>query len=205
MTIRLRWALPAAWALLLWVCAALAGEPPSVESLRPWLAKVAPADLIPGSDRFGAIRESPVVASVYRDARLVGMSWYVRTENGQPPAGFVGGNDWWHHHPRLCFNRTTAVITGVNQTDSACQANNGMNLHTQDYYMVHLWVVDGLPYEGDVFAPTHPCIKSTGAIFDEDDPCHTSLLGGAGGAAPLAGKADEQSYGYCPIGSLAAS
>ena len=137
-----------------------------------------------------------------RDARLVGMSWYVRTEDGQPPAGFVGGNDWWHHHPRLCFNRTTAIITGVNQADSTCQAGNGVNLHTQNYYMVHLWVVDDLEYEGDVFAPQHPCIKSTGAIFDMDDPCHTSLLGGAA-ATSRSGVPDEQSYGYCPLGSLA--
>ncbi len=138
------------------------------------------------------------------DSRLIGMSWYVRTSDGQPPEGFAGGNDWWHHHPRLCHRLTDALIIGVNQADSTCAANGGLNLHTQNYYMVHLWVVDGLPYEGDVFAPTHPCIKSTGAIFDESDPCHTSLLGGAGAGA-VAGKADEQSYGYCPIGSLAAA
>lgn len=136
------------------------------------------------------------------DAELVGMSWYVRTDDGQPPEGFVGDNDWWHHHPRLCFRSTDAIIIGVNQNDSTCANNGGVNLHTQNYYMVHLWVVDDLEYEADVFAPQHPCITSGGAIFDMDDPCHTSLL--PNGAASRSGDAPvPASAYYCPLARLA--
>ena len=27
-------------------------------------------------------------------------------QTGLPPEGFVGNNDWWHHHPTLCLDRT---------------------------------------------------------------------------------------------------
>ena len=82
------------------------------------------------------------------------MSWYVRTENGQPPEGFVGGNDWWHHHPNLCLSTVDARIIGVNTTDAGCTGIGGINTYMSNYYMVHLWVVDDLEYRNDVFAPT---------------------------------------------------
>lgn len=107
-----------------------------------------------------------------RDAVLVGMSYYVRTDTGLPPEGFVGNNDWWHHHPTLCLDRTTAVASSPNISDATCASRDGVNVHLQDYYMLHLWVVDDLEYHADVHAPMHPCILSTGAIFDMDDPCH---------------------------------
>lgn len=137
------------------------------------------------------------------DAELVGMSWYVRTTDGNPPEGFVGGNDWWHHHPRLCFRTTDALIISVNASDASCTASGGENLYMHNYYMVHLWVVDDLEYHGDVFAPTHPCITASGAIRDMDDPCHTQnapaarATGTAGTAAPAAVP------GWCPLGTLA--
>lgn len=107
---------------------------------------------------------------------LIGMSYYVRTTTGLPPEGFAGSNDWWHHHPTLCFNPTTAVAFGANTTDAGCAASGGVNVHLQNYYMLHIWVVDGIEYLGDIHAPMHPCIVGTGAIFDMNDPCHHSAM-----------------------------
>jgi hypothetical protein len=137
-------------------------------------------------------------------SRLIGMSWYVHTDTGRPPDGFVGGNDWWHNHPQLCFNRTTAKIFQVNTSDATCAAAGGVNLHMQNYYMVHLWVIDDLEYHADVFAPTHPCILSSGAIFDMADPCHTSALAGAPATdvAITAGSTDPSGGAITPFCSL---
>jgi len=106
------------------------------------------------------------------DAVLVGMSYYVRTDTGLPPEGFPGDNDWWHHHPTLCLNPTTATAFQAATSDATCSAAGGINVRMNDYYMLHVWLVDDLEYHGDVHAPMHPCIKSSGAIFDMDDPCH---------------------------------
>jgi hypothetical protein len=106
------------------------------------------------------------------DAVLVGMSYYVRTDNDLPPEGFPGDNDWWHHHPSLCFDPATARAFTVNTTDAECAGRDGVNVLMDDYYMLHVWLVDDLEYHGDVHAPMHPCITWSGAIFDMDDPCH---------------------------------
>ncbi len=136
---------------------------------------------------------------------LVGMSYYVRTTDGQPPEGFAGNNDWWHHHPTLCVNPNTAVAFNVNTTDTQCASQGGVNVHMQNYYMLHVWVVDGLPYVADVHAPMHPCIPAGGAIFDPGHPCHNSGLGGgAGGGAGIASAASTDApASFCPIGLLA--
>ena len=117
------------------------------------------------------------------DAVLVGMSYYVRTNTGLPPAGFAGNNDWWHHHLTLCLNPATAQARGVNTSESTCASQGGVNVYLDDYYMLHVWLVDGIEFENDVHAPFHPCIKSTGAIFDMDDPCHQQGSTGPPGIA----------------------
>lgn len=115
-------------------------------------------------------------------AVLVGMSYYVRTDTGLPPEGFPGDNDWWHHHPTLCFNPANAQAFAANTTDASCANQGGINVYMDDYYMLHVWLVDDLEYHGDVHAPMHPCIKSGGAIFDMDDPCHQEWMDGAAAA-----------------------
>jgi hypothetical protein len=128
---------------------------------------------------------------------LIGMSWYVRTTNGLPPAGFAGSDDWWHHHPTLCLSNTNAEVVGVNTTDAECTPRNGTNVHMGNYYMLHTWQVDDLEYHGDLFAPMHPCILSTGAIFDMNDPCHTSAMGGSNRATN--GAAASAAPGFCQL------
>lgn len=137
------------------------------------------------------------------DAVLVGMSYYVRTDNGLPPAGFLGNNDWWHHHPTLCMDPATAIASlGVNTSDATCAGRGGINVHMQNYYMLHVWVVPNLELHADIHAPMHPCIGQVSAIFDMSHPCHNSLPPAAG--APLetgAAVPARQGY-YCPIGQI---
>jgi hypothetical protein len=146
------------------------------------------------------------------DSVLVGMSYYVRTTTGLPPAGFPGLNDWWHHHPTLCFNPTTAQAFAVNTTDTGCANQGGVNVHLHNYYMLHVWLVDDLELRNDVHAAFHPCIRASGAIFDMTHPCHQeSSLGpptgasagastGAGAATP--GERTTTPAAFCPIALL---
>jgi hypothetical protein len=142
---------------------------------------------------------------------LVGWDYYVRTDTGQPPAGFPGDNDWWHVHPTLCANKTTGTAFAVNTTDTQCANQNGVNLHLQNYYMLHVWAADNLEYHADVHAAMHPCIKGTGAIFDMTNPCHQDFVhaaGTSGASLTSAAKrtdAAKMERHHCPIGRLDAS
>lgn len=111
-----------------------------------------------------------------RDAELVGMSWYVRSADG-PPEGFAGTNDAWHVHPRLCYS-ISMQFRGQDLTDEACRARDGYNLHLDDYYMVHAWIVPGWDHRPDVFVNHHPCLLRSGPVTDLQDPCRQGIAGG---------------------------
>lgn len=155
--------------------------------------------IFPGTSTFDPTR--PNTLQFDQDGptgELVGMSWYVRSTTG-PPAGFAGTTDWWHHHPRLCVTRQDPVIVGINTSDAGCSGPDRVNLNMERYYMLHLWVVDGLEYEADVFAPMHPCIQWPDAVFDMDDPCHQQyrVPNPRGRSAP----GTSSPLGFCPLGS----
>jgi hypothetical protein len=107
-------------------------------------------------------------------AKLVGFDYYVRTDTGLPPAGFAGNNDWWHHHPWICHRKTDAAMIAFNTSDATCTAQGGVNVNLQNYYMLHVWVLDDMTFEPDVFAGMMPCISGGSAIHDASDPCHKS-------------------------------
>lgn len=138
------------------------------------------------------------------DAPLVGMSYYVYTDTGLPPEGFAGDNDWWHHHPTLCFDPATAVASlGVNTTDPVCESRGGINVHFADFYMLHAWVVPDVELHSDIYAPLHPCIQPGGTIFDMGDACHDEPPV-PGGPAPAAAGAESGDAAipagfFCPI------
>jgi hypothetical protein len=112
------------------------------------------------------------------DARLVGFDYYVRTDTGQPPEGFAGTNDWWHHHPRICFRRTDASMVGFNINDTACTNSNGINVNMANYYMLHVWIVDDMKFIPDVYAGMMPCITGGTAIHDNPQhACHYGRIG----------------------------
>jgi hypothetical protein len=185
------------------------------------LDALTPADLAdPNFDRFNPIIPNSVIDDVFEPNRpeymqydgdgpsavLVGMSYYVRTDDGQPPEGFVGDNDWWHHHPTLCLSLDTATVMGVNSTDANCNPvlNNSLNVHFDDYYMLHVWIVDDMEFEADIHSAFHPCILTAGAIFDMDDDCHDgNPLVIPSGGAPVGGNGAPQPQAiFCPLGQL---
>lgn len=107
-------------------------------------------------------------------AKLVGFDYYVRTNTGLPPEGFAGTNDWWHHHPKICMRKTDAAMIGFNASDSSCTSMNGINVNMSNYYMLHVWIVEDMKFEPDVYAGMIPCISGGTAVHDPNDPCHTS-------------------------------
>lgn len=108
------------------------------------------------------------------NAKLVGFDYYVRTDTGLPPEGFPGNNDWWHHHPRICHRYSDALQVGFNISDTACASNGGVNVNLENYYMLHVWILEDMVFTPDVYAGMIPCITGGGAIHDPLDSCHVS-------------------------------
>ena len=100
------------------------------------------------------------------DAKLVGYDYYVRTTTGRPPAGFAGNNDWWHHHPWICYRKSDAAMIEFNGTDASCTQKSGVNVNMSRFYMLHVWVLDNMKFIPDVFAGQMPCISGGSANFD---------------------------------------
>lgn len=115
------------------------------------------------------------------NAKLVGFDYYVRTSTGLPPAGFPGNNDWWHHHPKICFRLSDAKMVGFNQSDSTCSSQSGVNVNMSNYYMLHVWILDDMVFTPDVYAGMMPCIFGGTAIHDAQDTCHNTRAGAGAG------------------------
>jgi len=110
-------------------------------------------------------------ASSAQDAELVGFAWYVRTDSENPPAGFPGDNDWWHVHDVLCFTNSSFQTIGEDISDEQCHSMDGNNVHLDDYWMTHAWIIEPWLTEFDVFTNHHPCLKQEGAENDLEDSC----------------------------------
>jgi hypothetical protein len=107
-------------------------------------------------------------------AKLVGFDYYVHTSTGQPPAGFIGNNDWWHIHPWICFRTSDANMVAFNVSDSSCTSMGGINVNMSNFYMLHVWVLDDMTFQPDVYAGMIPCIANGTAVHDPNDSCHLS-------------------------------
>ena len=106
--------------LLVLLCQAARAAQGSSEDLAAFLPKVAPADVVPGADRFGPVRQSPQVAPAYRGDTLVGhvylTSQYVDTNGysskpihilvGLDPEGTIVG-------ARLVAHSEPIVLIGI--------------------------------------------------------------------------------------------
>ena len=88
------------------------------------------------------------------DAHMVGLSYYVVSEDG-PPEGFAGPDDYWHEHLGLCVN-ATGVIGGEDTTEEECEELGGFKTDGDGKYMVHAWVVPGWESPWGVFSDEHP-------------------------------------------------
>jgi hypothetical protein len=51
---------------------------------------------------------------------------------------------------------------------------NGVNVNMSNYYMLHVWVLDDMTFEPDVFAGMIPCISGGTAVHDPNHWCHKS-------------------------------
>jgi hypothetical protein len=120
------------------------------------------------------------------DAKLVGFDYYVRTSTGQPPAGFPGNIDWWHHHPWICYRTSDARMVAFNGTDASCASLSGVNVYMGNFYMLHVWVLDDMKFIPDVFAGQMPCITGGSAIHDANHWCHSSRTAPASATAASA-------------------
>jgi hypothetical protein len=85
-------------------------------------------------------------------AHLIGFSYWVRSPS--EPAGFAGPNDAWHSHLGLCFVMGTLYLEGV----ASALACPGLWLNGNDLWMLHAWVVPGMPNADGRFAPANPAI-----------------------------------------------
>jgi hypothetical protein len=82
--------------------------------------------------------------------RLAGFSYWVRSDD--PPEGFAGDADVWHHHLGLCFEN--AVLTREWLGDPADCAGDWLD--GRDLWMLHAWVAPGFENPDGVFAATNP-------------------------------------------------
>lgn len=85
-------------------------------------------------------------------AHLIGFSYWVRSPS--EPAGFAGPNDAWHSHLGLCFVMGTLYLEGV----ASALACPGLWLNGNDLWMLHAWVVPGMPNADGRFAPANPAV-----------------------------------------------
>lgn len=88
-----------------------------------------------------------------RTPRLVGFSYWNRSAPSSPD-GFAGPNDVWHRHTGLCFVEGWLFQEGVPSADRCA----GDWLNGNDLWMLHAWVVPGLPNPAGRFAGRHDAV-----------------------------------------------
>jgi len=94
------------------------------------------------------------------DARIVGLSYYVRhTGPAEPTQGFSGPNDHFHRHDALCVN-ATGVIGDSTTTEEECAARGGRKANGQQAWMNHVWVVPGCESPWGMFSGGNPLLDS---------------------------------------------
>lgn len=87
---------------------------------------------------------------------LAGFMYMATAEQGAVPEGFVGPNDHWHYHSKLCIQFTEGEIKVLlgskkNPTQADCDEVGGMWVG-QSGYMVHVWTVPGYESPDGVFS-----------------------------------------------------
>jgi hypothetical protein len=111
------------------------------------------------------------------DSPLVGVAYSLQGKVAIPPA-FVGTNDWWHHHGKVCADFASGVwpppiLAGAEEiTDEACTAMKAVNFPLPEggLNLLHLWINPPYEYRLDLFASGHNCLLATG-VAPQSDPC----------------------------------
>jgi hypothetical protein len=105
------------------------------------------------------------------DAPLVGLAYSsLEPTSATPPEGFVGGNDWYHLHARVCFGAGGVLAGAEDISDSACSALGGSQIPLGNLFLLHAWIFPGYEYRRDVFISGHECMTATGPA-PAGDPC----------------------------------
>ena len=92
------------------------------------------------------------------DARVVGLSYYIRHDgDAEPTQGFTGNNDHFHRHDGLCVD-ATGVIGDSTTTDEECAAIGGHKAKGGNGWMNHAWVVPGCESPWGVFSGASPVL-----------------------------------------------
>jgi hypothetical protein len=87
---------------------------------------------------------------------LAGFMYMADAPEGAVPEGFVGPDDHWHYHSKLCIkfdDGAIKVLLGAekNVTKAKCDEVGGMYVG-QSGYMVHVWTVPGYESTDGVFS-----------------------------------------------------
>jgi hypothetical protein len=92
------------------------------------------------------------------DARVVGLSYYMRHDgDAEPTQGFTGVNDHYHRHIGLCVNNS-GVIGDSTTTEEECAAMGGRKAQGGNGWMNHAWVVPGCESPWGVFSGASPLL-----------------------------------------------
>jgi len=94
------------------------------------------------------------------DARIVGLSYYVITDDKTAPEGFAGPNDPWHQHIGLCI-KGGIVIGPERWSKERCEAAGGVKGDGSNAWMNHTWTVPGWESPWGVFSGEHPDLGAT--------------------------------------------
>jgi hypothetical protein len=106
---------------------------------------------------FDPARPSQLLFAARRHGQppqLVGFSYWVRSD--VEPAGFAGPDDRWHRHVGLCFVDGWLREQALASSDGC----GGQWVEGSDIWMVHAWVVDGVPNRWGTFADINPALCS---------------------------------------------
>lgn len=111
------------------------------------------------------------------DSPIAGFMYLVLGSKDVEPEGFVGPNDHWHYHTKVCVVMKDGVIDaplGAHRSDvtkAMCDKYDGVLIENTGY-MVHVWTVPGYESPRDTFSeinPKLPCPDGTyHAIRGED-------------------------------------
>jgi hypothetical protein len=106
------------------------------------------------------------------DSPLVGVAYRVSGAPTTPPEGYVGGNDWYHAHAKVCVGPGGILGDGEELADEACTALGGTNMGIPGGgdLLLHAWLFPPYEYRPDVFVSGHPCLLADG-VAPPTDPC----------------------------------
>jgi hypothetical protein len=109
------------------------------------------------------------------DAAMVGLSYYILTDDGTAPTqAFTGGNVEYHQHVGLCV-KGTLVVGGSGMTAADCAARGGTKNSGSNAWMAHAWVVPGCESPWGVFSAANPKLTpQLGKASGQGAPCSGS-------------------------------